>query len=108
MGAEDGDVCSMDFIIVAGMTGDVIDLIKAGWHNPVPSLPREGRFTLSLVWYIGRYTANFSSISLKAGKQQRHFLRVKYIFYCASLICMFLALTRVQLVRFPVSHSLFI
>lgn len=72
MGAEGGDISSMDFAIAVGTTEDVIDLmrldVKRHCHDLIPSLPpgaeRGGCFALSSVPCIERCTAKFSSLLL--------------------------------------------
>lgn len=73
MGAEGGDISSMDFAIVVGMTEDVIDLmgldVKCRCHNLIPSLP-QGEASLCARCNILKGAQQTFPLSFsKAGKQ---------------------------------------
>lgn len=73
MGAEGGDISSMDFAIVVGMAEDVIDPMrldaKCRHHNLIPSLPREEASRWARRAILKGAPQSFPLSLSKAGKQ---------------------------------------
>lgn len=73
MGAEGGDLSSMDFAIVVAMTEDVIDLmrldVKCHCHNLIPSLPLGKSSRCTWCGILKGAPQTFPLSLSKAGKQ---------------------------------------